>query len=96
MSRAGETTSFANVSATPAAFTARGGKYLAEAVATWGGGSAKLQRLANDGLTFVSIGSSTDFAANGVAVVDLSPGQYQLLIATATGVYFDLKRIPGE
>ena len=87
---------FSNISATPASFALRGGKYGVAAIATWTAGSAKLQKLGPDGSTFLSVSAGTDFTANGYATVDLPPGTYQLTIATATAVYFALDRIPGE
>lgn len=84
-----------NVSATPASFQLKGGKYAASVVATFGGGSVKLQKLGPDGTTYQSVASGTDFTAAGFAVVDLPPGMYRWLIATATAVYADVTRIPG-
>src|ERR1039458_5148545 len=43
---------FKNISATPAAFTLRGGNYGLTCHATWGGGSITLQRLSPDGSTY--------------------------------------------
>lgn len=77
-----------NASATPASFTLRGGNYSIEAIATWGGGSVTLNRLAADGSTYVSTGIS--FTANGYQNVNLPSGTYQLAIATATAVYVDV------
>ena len=79
---------FTNKSATPASFTLRGGNYSIEAVATWGGGSVTLNRLAADGATYVSTGIS--FTANGYQNVNLPSGTYQVAIATATAVYVDI------
>jgi len=78
----------ANKSATPASFTLRGGNYSIEAVATWGGGSVTLNRLAADGSTYVSTGIS--FTANGYQNQNLPSGTYQLAIASATAVYVDI------
>lgn len=94
MATATEGFSASNIAATTAAFALRGGKYLAAALATWGGGSAKLQMLGPDGSTYLSIGSASDFTANGVAVVDLPPGTYRFTIATATAVAVGITRIP--
>lgn len=87
---------FSNISATPATFKLKGGKYAVAAIATWSAGSAKLQKLGPDGSTFLSVSSATDFTANGYATVDLPPGTYQVTIATATAVYFSVDRITGE
>lgn len=83
-----ENVAFTNKSATPASFTLRGGNYGIEVVATWGGGSVTLNRLAADGSTYVSTGIS--FTANGYQNVNLPSGTYQLAIATATAVYADI------
>lgn len=85
-----------NVSATPAAFSLVGGKYDVSVMATWGGGSAKLQQYLPDGTTLIDVGSTTNFSANGHAVVDLPPGSYVLTIATATGVSATVTRVPEE
>lgn len=84
------------VSATNAAFTLAGGRYLTCAVATFGGGSVKLQRLAGDGTTYVSVSSTTDFTAAGCAAVDLPAGTYKFLITTSTAVFATVDRVPGE
>lgn len=86
-----ETFKFSNISATPAAFTLRGGCYAVTVHATWGGGSATLQRLAADGATYVTV--MTAFSADGFASANLPGGTYQLLIATATGLYADVTSI---
>ena len=85
-----------NISATTAAFALGGGKYGIVAMATWGGGSVKLQQVAGDGSTTVSVSSATDFTANGYATVDLPSDNYKLVVTTATGVYVQVRRIPGE
>lgn len=73
-------------SATQGPFELLGGKYGVSAVATFGGGTVKLQILGPDGSTYISIGSTTDFSAAGYAAVDLPPCQVQVTIATATAV----------
>ncbi|MGE3279683.1 MAG: hypothetical protein AB7H90_03505 [Alphaproteobacteria bacterium] len=83
-----------NISATTAAFKLRGGLYGVDAIATWGGGSVTLQRVAGDGSTMVT--AMTAFSANGYATAYLPPGDYKLAVATATGVYVNVRRIPGE
>ena len=94
--RAVDGTSFANVSATTAAFELAGGLYGIDCVATFGGGSVKLQRLAGDQSTYVSVSSATDFGAAGYATVSLPSGTYRLTIATASAIYVQIRRIPGE
>lgn len=85
-----------NVSATTDPFELKGGKYGAAVVATFGGGSVKLQMLGPDGSTYVSVASATDFTAAGYGTVDLPPGKYRWTVATATAVYAVVCRIPGE
>jgi hypothetical protein len=94
--RAVDAQSFTNIAASTAAFQLKGGKYGADVVATFGGGSCKLQRLGPDSSTYNSVSSATDFAANGYATVDLPAGTYRFTIATATAVYAQVVRIPGE
>lgn len=90
----GDGKSFSNISVTTAAFALLGGKYGAAAVATFGGGSVKLQTLGPDNTTWLSVSSGTDFAAAGYATIDLPSGQYRFTIATATAVYATVYRIP--
>jgi hypothetical protein len=80
--------SFSNISATTAAFGLRGGQYAVQVNATWGGGSATLQRRSPDASTFVTC--LAPFTADGYATVNLPHGTYRLAIATATGVYADI------
>lgn len=94
--RATDGFSFSNISASTAAFTLRGGKYGVDAVATFSAGSVKLQRLAADKSTYLSVSSGTDFSAAGYASVDLPPGTYRFTIATATAVYAAICRIPDD
>lgn len=95
MATATESKSFSNISASTAAFALLGGKYAIAALATFGGGSVKLQALGPDGSTYLSLSSASDFTAAGGAVVDLPPGQYRFTIATATAVYTSVTRIPS-
>jgi len=94
MSVAGEAVKFSNIDASTSAFSLRGGRYAVAVVATFGGGSVKLQALGPDGSTYLSVASGSDFTAAGFAVVDLPPGKYRLTIATATAVYASVVRIP--
>jgi hypothetical protein len=95
MATATEAVSFSNISASTSPFALRGGKYAVAALATFGGGSVKLQALGPDGTTFISLAAASDFTAAGGAVVDLPPGQYRFTIATATAVYASVCRIPS-
>lgn len=81
-----------NISATPVNFQLGGGSYEVDVVATFGGGSVTLKKQAEDGVTFAPV--LTPFTANGIQLVDLAPGTYQLTIVTATGVYARIIRIP--
>lgn len=92
MSNGWDSQAFSNISASTSAFRLAGGKYLVDVVATFGGGSVKLQRLAADGSTYNSVGA--DFTAAGSAAVDLAPGQYRFTIATASAVYASVTGIP--
>ena len=87
-----EAVAFSNISATTAAFKLRGGTYAFTVVATFGGGTVKLQTLAGDGSTWVDVSSQT-VAAN--VIVYCGPGQYRFAIATATAVYVVLCSIPS-
>jgi hypothetical protein len=84
----------ANISATTASFTILGGCYGADYSATWGGGSVQLNRLAGDGVTWIAAAAA--WTANGTVLLLLPPGTYQLAVTTATAVYVQLVRIPGE
>lgn len=88
--------SFANINTTTLQFTLKGGKYMAFAVATFGGGSVKLQFLAPDGVTWLSVnGTAGDFSAAGTSTgLDLPAGQYRFTIATATAVYCGVSGVP--
>lgn len=86
-----ESQTFSNIAATPAAFTLKGGQYGVTASATWGGGSVTLQRLSADGTTYITC--LTAITADGYATVNLPPGTYQLLVATATAIYFDITSV---
>ncbi len=96
MSSANDSKLFSNISASTSPFVLEGGKYGVAAVATFGGGSVKLQALLPDGSTYASVSSGTDLAAAGYATVDLTPGTYRFTIATATAVYCSVAKIPLE
>ena len=83
-----------NISATTAQFFLRGGKFVLDAHATWGGGSIQLTKLAADGVTYVNVGSP--LTADGTATFDLPPGDYKVAVTTATGVYVSLTRVPYD
>lgn len=94
MSNGSDSAVFSNIAATTAAFKLIGGKYSVAAVATFGGGSVKLQRLGPDAATYQSVASASDFSAAGYTALDLPPGQYRFTIATATAVYAEVTAIP--
>ena len=91
-----ENQQFSNIAATTAAFSLLGGTYGIDVVATFGGGSVKLQKLAGDGSTYLSVSSATDFTAAGYQTAQLAPGTYRLTIATASAIYASINRVPGE
>lgn len=67
-----------NISATPANFYLRGGRYGVEVIgATFG--TVTLQKLGPDGSTLLTVLAA--FSASGVALVDLTPGYYTYTIA---------------
>jgi hypothetical protein len=81
-----EDIAFKNASSTQGPFSLRGGSYgVTVHAGSWGGGSVTLQRLGDDGATYVTV--LTAFAADGYASVNLPAGTYHLAIVTATGVY---------
>ena len=86
-----EQVTFSNISATPAVFTLRGGHYAITAIATWGGGSVTLQRLAADASTYVTV--LTALTANNFQTLNLPGGTYKLLVATATAIYVDITSV---
>lgn len=73
-------------------FTLLGGRYGVAANATWGGGSLTLRGLMPDGSTYVD--TVPAFTADGTKIVDVPPGTYKFVIATATAVQAVIARIP--
>ncbi len=81
-------------SSTPAYLNWHGGRCMLIANATWGGGNIKLQTPGPDASgTATDIANST-LSANGTLNLDLPPGQYKVVITTATAVYASLIHIP--
>ena len=71
---------FDNIQATPADFWLDGGYYGVDCVgATFG--TVTLSKRGPDDSTYLTVGTSTTFAANGATVVLLGPGHYRLTIA---------------
>jgi hypothetical protein len=95
--RAQEGKSWLNISATPATWRLDyGGMFACEFSATWGGGSVQLNILGPDNATYLPV-TSAAWTANGTAVVFIPPGStLQLVVTTATAVYFRMTRVPGE
>lgn len=95
--RGQQAVSFSNISATTAAFTLRGGAYTLDVQATFGGGSVTLQRLGPDGTNYITADAAASVTAAGTTgAMALPPGQYRLLVTTATAVYATVARVPGE
>jgi hypothetical protein len=92
-----EAVKFSNIAATPAAFPLRGGRYGVSVIGTFDddpAGAVTLQMLGADGTTYQTVAAGTTFAASGYAVVELPPGQFQLLVADVTALYAQIVRIP--
>lgn len=91
-----EAVDYENISATTLPFSLKtGGQYSIQVVATFGGGSVKLEYLGPDGSTYAEWDSThTSFTANGHYETYLPPGTYKWVIATATAVYASICRIP--
>ena len=69
-----------NIQATPADFWLTGGYYGVDCVgATFG--TVTLTKRGPNGTTYLTVGTSTTFSANGTVVVLLGPGHYRLAIA---------------
>lgn len=87
-----EAIQFSNISASPASFTLRGGRYCAAVAATFGGGSVQLQMLGPDLATWFNLGSA--YTVAGSQNFDLPAGQYRWVIVTATAVYLVVANVP--
>ena len=106
--RATDAVKFSNIAATTAAFGLNGGRYAVGVIATFGGGSVKFQQVGPDGSTMIDLeapfnnaGTEADlvistFLANGMKVFDVPPGQYKIVITTASAVYVNIVRVPIE
>jgi hypothetical protein len=95
--RAQEGKSWLNISATPATWRFEyGGEFVCEFSATWGGGSVQLNILGPDNVTYLPV-TPAAWTANGTALVAIPTGAIlQLVVTTATAVYFRMTRLPGE
>jgi hypothetical protein len=83
-----------NASATGDAVSLKGGRYVFSAVATWGGGTVKVQMLSGDGSTYLDVANASLTANGSLASVSVPPGMYRINIATATAVYATFVRCP--
>lgn len=76
-------------------FALQGGVYVMDAIATWNAGSITLQRLGPDGATYMN--AATGLSADGTTgALTLPAGTYKFTVATATGLWVSISRIPGE
>ena len=83
---------FSNLgSVTTAAFTLKGGTYGIAVTATFGDGNVQLQMLSLDGVTWFNVGTS--ITAAGLTTQPLPPGQYRVVITTATAVFVAIDTI---
>ena len=83
------------VAANSGTFELKGGAYVIDAVAQWGGGSITLQRLGPDNATFIT--AATAMTVNGTSgALALPPGTYQFAVTTAAALYVSVIRVPGE
>jgi hypothetical protein len=94
MATSTESVQFSNIAATPAVFFLRGGNYALSTKATSYGTKLQLELLALDGTTWLNVGSNV--TADGVITTftNLPPGQYRFELASVTGLYLALTRIP--
>lgn len=86
-------TLLSNASATSDWVEWPGGKGELRVEATFGGGSVSLECKLPNG-TAVAVGTSTTLTANGRGVFEIGAGEIRAAVATATGVYAQVLRIP--
>jgi hypothetical protein len=72
----------------------KGGNYQVCVVMTPDSGSVKLESSRSDNTSYLPVNSKTNFTADGCATVNLPPGQYEFVIAGATGVFASISSIP--
>lgn len=94
--RASESFAYSSLTATSSdSFELKGGAYAMDAIATWNSGSITLQRRGPDGATFIT--AATALSADGTSgSIALPPGIYRFLVASATGLWASITRIPAE
>ena len=82
--------SYTGISATQSAFKlAYGGLYGIDCIGS-GFGTVALQRLAADGITYVTVAT---FSANGYQAVSLPSGTYQVAVTSATAVSINIQAV---
>jgi hypothetical protein len=98
MARSNDSNLYSSASATTSpVFMLKGGKYAVSCTAgTWGSGSVTLEYLGPDGATYLAVSTGATFAANGYTVVDLPPGDYKWVVASATTIAAQAVRIPND
>lgn len=81
-----------NAAATGPAVKVGGGSYIFDVVGTFGGATAKLQRLASNDSTWLDVGTDATFTANGQTLVTLGSGKYRVNVSggSPTGLYSKL------
>jgi hypothetical protein len=79
-------------SSSSAKFTLEGGYYTLDVVATFGGGTVKVQAVGPDGSTLIN--TALTLSANGTISGALPPGTYQITVTTATAVYASVTSVP--
>jgi hypothetical protein len=84
---------FSNISSTTPPFALKGGNYQVCVVVAPNSGSVKLESSRPDNVTYLPVNSKTNFTADGCATVNLPPGQYEFVIAGATGVFASISLI---
>ncbi len=94
MATATEAVVFSNIGATTAQFALRGGRYSFMSKST-GTGTIDLQILLPDGSTWQAVATQVTATSGYQGGIDLPPGQYRVAIATFTGVYAAVCRIPS-
>ena len=61
-----------------------------------GTGTVDMKQLAADGVTYIPCGLTQVTATTGFQIVEVPPGQYEVVIATFSANYVTLVRIPTE
>lgn len=85
---------FANAAAGTVTFELHGGRYFVDYKGT-GTGTVDMKMQAGDG-TYNPCGLTQITATTGFQIIELPPGQYEIVIATFTANYCTITRIPAE